>query len=270
MRRKKRQPVLPLIVAIAVLGVALWLLLANLVFVVRSVQVEGAGDIPAIDVVRLSEIRLGGSMRRVDPEKVRMAVESDGRVAFVSLEKRYPNQILLTVRPRSHDAVVLQGGRVLVLDSQGYVAQVLDQLPEGQMPYISGLRASYYKPGRQLDTADGRVAAMEAVLEALKARGAMAYASELSVEDIEDLRILTRTGVTVLLGNADNMPDKITWMAGALSDLEARGERGGKLDVFSGTKADYIPEATPEPDPKRYGFDATATATPEATLAPES
>ena len=239
----------PLVAAIAVLGVALWLLLANVVFVVRDVQVEGAGEIPASDVLRLSEIRLGGSMGRVDPEQVRLAVESDGRLAFVDLEKRYPNQILLTVRPRSHDAVMLQGGKVLVLDSAGYVVRVADQLPDN-LPYISGLRASYYLLGRQLDTADGRCGAMGAVLEALKARGATQYASEISVEDIEDLRIITRTGVTVLLGNAENMPDKIAWMAGALADLEARGETTGQLDVSSGTKADYIPEPAGSPDPR--------------------
>ena len=271
--KRKKQAVTPLLIAIAVLGVALWLLLARVVFVVRGVQVEGAGEIPSGDVLRLSGIRMGGPIGGVDAEQVRLAVESDGRLAFVGLEKRYPNQILLTVRPRSHDAVMLQGGKALVLDSAGYVAQVLDQLPEN-LPYVSGLRASYYLLGRQLDTADGRCGAMEAVLEALKARGAMQFASEISVADIEDLRVVTRTGVTVLLGNAENMPDKIAWMAAALSDLEARGERGGKLDVYSGRKADYIPEATVEPDPKRYGYDAsvqpTATPGPEAAGVPES
>ena len=269
MRRKKNQSPWPLLAAIAALGVALWLLLTNVVFVVRGVQVEGAGEIPIGDVIRLSGIRLGSPMGRVNVDDVRLDVESDGRLAFVSLEKRYPSQLLLTVRPRSHDAVMLQGGRALVLDSEGYVAEMADRIPEGQMPYVSGLRASYNQLGRQLDTADGRVAAMGVILEALKARGAMGYASEISVEDLEDLRIITRTGVTVLLGSAENMPDKIAWMAGALADLEARGERGGKLDVVSGTKADYIPEATPE----AYGYGGSAqgaTATPdsEATPAP--
>lgn len=274
MRKRNKQPVIPLLAAIVVLGVAFWLLLVNVVFVVRGVQVEGAGDVPVNEVIRLSDIRLGGSMRRVDPEQVRLAVESDGRLAFVELEKRYPNRILLKVRPRSHDAVMLQGGNVLVLDSGGYVAQVLERIPEGQMPYVSGLRTSYYVLGRQLDTADGRVDAMGVVLDALKARGAMQYASEISVENLEDLRIITRTGVTVLLGNSDNMPDKIAWMAGALADLEARGERGGKLDVVSGTKADYIPEATPEANPLLYGYNGasqpTSTPTPGETPAPES
>ena len=107
--------------------------------------------------------------------------------------------------------------------------------------YVTGLKASYYTLGRQLDTADGRVAAMKAVVEALKARGATGYVSELNVTDTADLRVLTRTGMTVLLGDTGDMLNKVTWMAGALADLEARGETTGQLDVSSGTKADYAP-----------------------------
>ena len=266
MRNKRRKNnILPRLAAVAAAGLALWLLLTNVVFVVRNVQVEGAGEIPAEDVLRLSGIRLGSSMGRVKADDVRLAVESDGRLAFVGLEKRYPNALLLTVRLRSHDAVVLQGGKVLLLDSDGYVAQVADRMPDGQMPYISGLRASYYLLGRQLDMADGRVAAMSAVLNALKARGATQYASEISVENIEDLRIITRTGMTVLLGNAENMSDKIAWMAGALADLESRGETNGRLDVISGAKADYRPEVSPSPDPQLYGY-APGSATAAPTL----
>lgn len=270
-RKRKRQSIWPRLAAAAVLALALWLLLANVVFVIRNVLVDGAGEIPPEEVLRLSGIRLGSPMGRVNENEVRLAVESDGRLAFVGLEKRYPNGLLLKVRLRSHDAVVLQGGKVLVLDSDGYVAQVADHMPEEQIPYVSGLRASYNLLGRQVDTADGRCAAMSAILKALKERGAVQYASEISVEDIEDLRIISRTGITVLLGNAENMSDKIAWMAGALADLEARGETSGRLDVVGGAKADFRPEVSPSPDPQLYGYDpanATPTPTPEEGATP--
>ena len=58
-KKRKRQNWVPLAVVIAVLALALWLLLANFVFVVRDVQVVGAGEIPEADVRHLSGIRLG-------------------------------------------------------------------------------------------------------------------------------------------------------------------------------------------------------------------
>ena len=245
-RKRKRYPIVSTLAAVAVLAVAVWLLLANVVFVVRNVRVEGAGEVPETDVLHLASIRFGARMSAVDEEEIQNNVQSDGRLAFVSLEKRYPSLLVLTVRPRTCDAVILQGGKILILDSEGYVVRVTDQLPDGHVPYVTGLKATYYSLGKQLDTTDGRCLAMGAVLAALKAQGAMPYVSELDVSNTDDIRAITRTGMTVLLGNQENMSNKIIWMAGALADLEARGETGGKLDVSSGTKADYLAPVTAE------------------------
>ena len=260
-RRVPRAQLAPWIAAVAVVLVALWLLLANVVLVVRDVRVVGAGEIPESDVRHMSGIRLGSRITAVNADKVRQNVERDGRVVFLGLSRQLPGTVVLKVRPRSADAVILLGGNIVVLDSNGYVVSVTDRVPDSGAVYVTGIRAAYYSPGRQLDQSDGRCAAMKAVLDALKKQGATAYASELSVADTADLRLITRTGMTVRLGNTDDMEKKIAWMAGALADLEARGETTGELDVSSGTKADYAP---PTPEPEKSGENAaTAEATPE-------
>ena len=79
--------------------------------------------------------------------------------------------------------------------------------------------------------------------------------------------------MTVLLGDPDDMDNKIIWMTGTLADLENRGETTGQLDVSSGTKADYRPpngysdgyyEPTPTPAPLE-AIQASAEPTPEPT-----
>lgn len=246
-RKRRRRSALPWLASAAVLAALIWVLLANVVFVVRDVRVSGAGEVPEADVRRLSGIRLGTRMAALDAAEVRKDVESDGRIAFVGLEKQLPSRVVLTVRPRSMDALIMLGGKILVLDSDAYVISTVERLPEKTIPYVTGIKAAYYTVGRQLDVADGRCMAMKAVLEAMKDQGATGYVSELSVADTADLRAITRTGITVLLGDAEDMPAKVAWMAGALADLEARGESGGQLDVSSATKADYRPAAAGEP-----------------------
>ena len=239
----------PWAAAVLLLAAAVALLLVNVVFVVRQVQVVGGGSIAAEDVLRVSGIRMGARLSAVDGEYVRACVEDDGRLAFVSLERRLPDRLILTVRPRTRDALILQGGKVLVLDSDGYVVQITDRLPEESIPYVTGLKPSGYQLGRRLDATDGRVDCMKAVVEAARARGATAYISEINLSDTNDLRLITRTGMTVLLGDSRNMENKMIWMAGALADLEARGETTGRLDVASGSKADYLPpEKAEEPE----------------------
>lgn len=230
--------VLPALALACVLALAVWLILVTQVFIVREVRVEGAGD-DAQQVARMSGIQLGSRMGAADASQVRINVESNGRYAFVEMDERYPNSVILTVRPRTRDAIVSQGGKVLVLDSDAYVISVEDGLPAQSLPYVTGLRPSNYIVGRQLDTADGRCGAMKAVLEAVRQHNAWNYVSEISVADLSRLTITSRTGILVTLGDASNMNNKILWMVGTLADLESRGEVTGTLDVSSGTKADY-------------------------------
>lgn len=235
-----------------VLVVVVALVLVNWVFTVRRLTVTGSGDIPAQEVAHMSGIRLGTRMRRVDVERARTGVEGDGRLAFVRLERRYPGEMILTVRPRTMEALAMQAGKVLALDSDGYVMSVLTQLPQQSLPYVSGLRPSKYAIGRRLDPTDGRIPAMTVVLEAMRERSVTSAVAEVSLADLDDIRIITRKGTTVLLGDTSDMARKIAWMAGAVADIEARGETGGTLDVSSGTKGDYKPgyvaaTATPEP-----------------------
>ena len=256
-RRQRRRVRLWWIALLPIAALAAWLALNHYVFVIREVDVAGSGSVPAHEAVRLSGIRLGTRMNALDEALVESGVEEDGRLAFVSLEKHYPQSVTLNVRERTQDAMIVQAGKVLVLDSDGYVVSIGDHLPQATMPYVTGLRISGYQLGRQLDTADGRVYAMKAVLEGLKRVNGTGYVSELDVELLSDLRITTRTGMTVLLGNSNDMLNKLTWMTGALTDLEARGELLGRLDVSSGTKADFLRGERPAPAP-------TPTPLPEA------
>ena len=252
-KRKGRRPLSPWVASILLLAAALALLLVKVVFVVRDVQVVGNGSLSAEDVLRASGIRMGSRLGAVDEDHVRECVEEDGRMAFVSLERRLPNRLILTVRQRSRDALILQGGKVLVVDSDGYVIEVADRLPEGNIPYVTGMRPATYQQGSQLDATDGRLACMKAVVEAARARGATPYIAEIDVSSVKNLRVITRTGLTVVLGDSGNMENKMIWMVGAVADLEARGETTGRLDVASGSKADYLPPEKVETEPEFEG-----------------
>ena len=207
-RRKPRRRLNPLVLLVPVALLALWLTLDHYVFLVRRVEVVGSQSIAEADVVRASGIRLGSRLRTLDVNAIQTSVDATGALAFVDVKPRYPVTVRLTVRERSHDAVILQAGKLLVLDSDGYVISANDTLPAQSIPYVTGLKPNTYRLGKQLDATPARLNGMKAVLEALKARGATGYASELDVEYPADLRILTRTGMTVQLGTADDMDQK--------------------------------------------------------------
>ena len=259
------------LLALPIAALLIWLVLSNLVFVIRDVEVVGTQSMAAQDVVRLSGIRLGGRMDAVDMQGIRTSVESTGTLALVDVGRRYPSTLILTVRDRTRDAVILQAGKILVLDTDGYVVSAGDSMPEDAVPYVTGLKPSTYRIGQRLSATDAALDAMKAVLETLKEQGATGYVSELNVEDLKDITIITRKGTTVLLGNSDNMAAKIAWMARALQDLESRGESLGRLDVSSGKRGDFMPgvTVTPKPHQTQETFDVyTPTPDPGAATPP--
>lgn len=229
--------ILALLVLLAIAAGLLWLKL----FVVRNVVIEGATDISQEEIIRATKIVFGGSIAKVDAEKLRANLESTGVYSLDDVTVRYPNTVVLSVRQRTRDATVLNGGQYLVMDSDGYVIETSATLPEDGGVYVYGLGATAYRVGGRITAPEDRLLAMKRALDALREQNAMEYISDLDLSDTAQLWMTTRTGLRVNLGGTENMDDKILWMRAAVSDLEARGEIRGTLDVSNGERADYMP-----------------------------
>ena len=229
--------ILALLVLLAIAAGLLWLKL----FVVRNVVIEGATDISQEEIIRATKIVFGGSIAKVDAEKLRANLESTGVYSLDDVTVRYPNTVVLSVRQRTRDATVLNGGQYLVMDSDGYVIETSATLPEDGGVYVYGLGATAYRVGGRITAPEDRLLAMKRALDALREQNAMEYISDLDLSDTAQLWMTTRTGLRVNLGGTENMYDKILWMRAAVSDLEARGEIRGTLDVSNGERADYMP-----------------------------
>ena len=236
--RKKRK-ILVLTALIAALALGVYLLLANAVFIVRDVRVEGNANIDSDSIIRAAQLPLGKPMREVSEEKARAALESGGLVELVGLEKRYPDQVVLNVRERECEAVVSYAGVILTMERDGTVIEQLDALPETDAVYVTGRTVTAFRPGEVSPAPASQLEAMGTTLEALYENGATGYVSELNISVPNDIYLYSRTGMRVDLGDRENMGNKVVWMVGALRDLESRGETTGRLDVSSGDKADY-------------------------------
>jgi len=242
MRRKSNQTkaavvALAAVIVLAVISLLVW----QKVFVVRNVVIEGGSEISREDVIRASKVEFGGRIGSVDAEALKVNLENTGLYALDGVKIKYPNTVILTVRQRTRDAVIVNGGYYLTLDSDGYVIEAAHSMPEEGGIYVYGLNALGYHIGGRISADEKALESMKAVLDAARAQNARQYISDLNVSDERRLTLTTRTGICVELGDAQNMDDKMRWMCSAVSDLEGRGHVRGTLDVSGGNKADYQP-----------------------------
>ena len=236
-RRRNRKWIFPvaLLALVLICGLAL-----RFVFVVRSVEVTGnTGVVSDEAVIRAARIGFGTSILKVDAREIEESINSTGKVKFEGMSIRYPDTVCIQVQNRNREAMMLHLGQIRILDGECCVIESLKDVPNMDMLYVSGIRVMRCEQGQQIQAGDGQVEAYCAVIDALNRNQADMYVSELKLEDPLDMTIITRTGITVSLGDTQKINNKIAWMKSAVADLEQRGERGGNLDVSSGTKADY-------------------------------
>lgn len=237
MRRNRRRKRSLLPVLIAVLLVAF--IMFKFVMVVRNVSVRGVYDTPAEDIIRDSCIDFGSSILKVDEEEIRKNLEGAGQYTLNDVHTAFPNRVILDVSRRYPAAMLLNGGKIVVLDKDANVIASENEAPDMDLVYISGDHTNSYRIGSKITINQLRMEAYLAVMHALTDQGAAYLVSEVKLEEPEELVIISRTGIVVKMGDMQNMNQKIAWMKSAVLDLESRKEYSGTLDVSSGTKADF-------------------------------
>ena len=211
-------------------------------FVVREIEVEGLQTLDSAQVVRQSGLELGGSIFRVDQEKVRQNMARMGLVEFQGLETRLPDTVVLRVSERTPAALISYLGVVLLIGEDGCMMKQMDNMGDYDLPVLSGLKITQYQVGRKVaSSVEGQVDAALSILKEMRAQSLMDQVSELNVQDLDNIYLVTRTGLHVKLGDATMLHDKLVWMRGVVAQLQSEGITTGVLDVSSGQSGVYSP-----------------------------
>lgn len=244
-RRKKKQRGGWVLIVLLLL---ILFVLYRFVFVIRNVEVVGTTHLSVTDIVRAAELDYGNSIFLCNENNVRKGIDSLGEVSLVSLTRRYPSTIVIEVRDRTPVVVAVFQNKVVILDESAYVIGVGNDIPVGCF-YVDGLHITSVRPGTRLSADAAQLDAMKTVVSAIRSANASAYVTEVKLDDLQNIEIKTGNNITVQFGSSEEADRKAAWMRAAIADLVQRGQRGGTLDVSSGTKADFIAPAVVEDKP---------------------
>ena len=106
---------------VALVGGVAWALLGSSFFVVRSVQVSGAGSIPRPQLLAAARVKIGTPLIRVDTAAVASRVDKITQVQSASVRRSWPDSIVIAVVPRTPTFLVRAGRGYDVIDTYGVV-----------------------------------------------------------------------------------------------------------------------------------------------------
>lgn len=216
------------------------LLLRSRVFVLKQVTVEGLKNLSVEAVMDMAGLMYGESIFSVSGEQVERRLSGEVSVEFLSIEKKLPDAVTLTLREREALACVHCGGEYLLIDETGYILSRSDSYPAGQALLVSGMDAYVDRQGKHVESSvSGRRTVMKQVIEALQQKDLLSLVSELNVANQDALYLVSVSGIQVVLGDAQDLPQKLEWMRTVLAELTRKGVMRGVLDVSTGKNAVY-------------------------------
>jgi cell division protein FtsQ len=221
-RSTRRRRSVQLAGALLLLATAAWLLWAGPLLAVGTVQVDGAGILPAEEVRKAAGIEVGTPLLRVDVAAAEARVARLPQVASVEVTRGWPQSVVITLVERIPVAVVGEAGRRSLVDADGVLFDTITgDPPAGVVP----LDVSDPRPGDP---------ATMAALEALVALpgGVRDEVAAASAAGAEDITLTLDDGTIVLWGGPAESGTKASVLTALLEQMADEGlEPAGVIDV---------------------------------------
>lgn len=260
-----------LVAASIVLVVAITVALGMNLFVVRTVEIKGGIHYTPNEVIRAAGLKEGQSIFSVNAAVIRSELQSTPQLQLVELERKLPNTVILTVKETTPTLVASYLNQFVTLDEELRVLSQEGALPTGDYPLITGMVVRSAEIADKITIDDKlQMAALESIVQHFSVRSATAqqdtyaplyYITEIQLTDVDNLKLYTKNGYAVELGDAENMDRKALWVEQMLPMFIEKGYTGGTLDVAGSDSATFIPA---------QGQGVSMTTTPAAVTEEES
>ena len=213
------------------------------VFTVRNVAVEGNRRVPAAQIAELAGLSGHRSWLFVREETVRSGVESNRYLVFESMEKVFPNRIVIHVRERTPRAWMNALGRRYAIDEEGVV---LDTLAEGAstdgMLALTGLSVREMGLGDRLSYVNSsQMHAYTDLMAELLVQNAADTFTAMNVADSSNVYLTSASGFEISLGKAEDFRAKLLSVRGVLEYAEQFALKSGMLDASVPGYVTYSP-----------------------------
>ncbi len=216
-----------LAVLLFIICISIVFLLSSNLFTIINIVVEGNNNVSKEEIIRLSSIYYGQNIFRINKKKSMRDILQNPYAEYIKISRNLPRTVTIDIIERKPIAVVPYVGSYLSIDKNGIILEVNTKIKNKDVPIIQGLKFSNFKIGDKLDLEVKQQ--FDTTLNIINAVNKAEFVNEVSgiiMVDTDNLKMTTRKGITILLGNNNNIEYKVSFAKTMYDDASQKYVKG--------------------------------------------
>ena len=201
-------------------------ILSSELFSLKNIYVTGNKTVPKDDIVRLSNLQYGQNVFRMNKKKIIRDIFENPKIKAARIKRILPSSVSLDIIEREAIALIPYLGSYLNIDEEAMIFEVSGTSQNMNAPVIEGFSFNDFKIGEvlKIDNSEQLDIALK-ISNALKNSKLNEDISIINLEDLENILLITRTGIRIYLCN-NNIDYKIRMAKTIIEDLLKNNEKG--------------------------------------------
>jgi cell division protein FtsQ len=196
-------------------------------FNIKTINVTGNNRVSQQEIIRLSGLSYQQNIFRINSKETMKNVFQSPYVEKIKIRRGLPNIINIDIIEREPLVLVPYVGSYLFVDAQGIVVEINSSIAGMNLPVINGLKFNTFKLGEEIKVENKlQLASAIALINQIKKTGISQEIAEINAENILNLKLITKSGIKVNLGDDSNINTKIPLAKAILQDLNSKNLKG--------------------------------------------
>lgn len=223
-------------------------------FRVEFIEAVGNEDIPAELIIETSAVEKGTHMFMLATTTGEERLLANPYIKSASIRRDYPSTVYIEIEERQEAAAIIGIGAAAIVDADGYVLSIGERPSYANLLKIYGAGSSGYQVnGRIADQSDYASRVLSMLIDAVRESGLQEQIESADIANPLSLSMLTRSGITVNMGQAEDLDIKLQKLAVVLPEVEAMGYTDGTISLYRDSDPVYSPYVPPVLEPEEDG-----------------